>query len=83
MVDALIDKAIAAETREEMNTAARALDRVLRAGHYWIPQWYKSIHTVALWDVYGYPQETPRYFFPVEELWWIEAEKAEKLGKAG
>jgi len=81
VVDALIDKAIAADTREDMNTAARALDRVLRAGHYWIPQWFKSIHTVALWDVYGYPEETPRYFFPVEELWWIEAEKAEKLGK--
>ncbi|WP_269584362.1 extracellular solute-binding protein [Roseibium sp. Sym1] len=83
VVDALLDKAVAAQSREEMNTAARALDRVLRAGHYWIPQWHKNIHTVAMWDVYGYPEETPRYFFPVEELWWIDAEKAEKLGKAG
>jgi len=82
-VDTLIDKVIAAQSREEMNTAARALDRVLRAGYYWIPQWYKNVHTVAMWDVYGYPEETPRYFFPIEDLWWIEKEKAEKLGKAG
>ncbi len=83
VVDALLDKAIAAQTREEMNTAARALDRVLRAGHYWIPQWFKSVHTVAVWDVYGYPEQTPRYSFPVEELWWIDQEKAQKLGKGG
>ncbi|MEE4014074.1 extracellular solute-binding protein [Roseibium sp. FZY0029] len=83
VVDALIDKAIAATTRVDMVTAARALDRVLRAGHYWIPQWFKNVHTVAMWDVYGFPEETPRYFFPVEELWWTDKEKAEKLGKAG
>ncbi|MCX2724443.1 extracellular solute-binding protein [Roseibium salinum] len=81
VVDALIDKVIASRSREEMTTAARALDRVLRAGHYWIPQWYKNIHTVAMWDIYGYPEEPPRYFFPVEELWWIDKEKAAKLGK--
>ena len=23
-------------------TATRALDRVLRAGHYWVPHWYKA-----------------------------------------
>ena len=31
-------------------TASRALDRVLRAGHYWVPHWYKAVHTVATWD---------------------------------
>ena len=70
-------------TREEMNIAARALDRVLRSGHYWVPQWFKPSHNVAVWDIFGHPEETPAYFFPVEDLWWIEQEKAEKLGKAG
>ncbi|MBN9672805.1 extracellular solute-binding protein [Roseibium aggregatum] len=83
VVDALLDKIIAAQSRAEMNTAAKALDRVLRAGYYWIPQWTKASHNVAMWDVYGYPEKTPRYFFPVEELWWIDAEKAKKLGKGG
>ncbi|TYC51839.1 ABC transporter substrate-binding protein [Rhodobacterales bacterium] len=81
VVDALLSRIIASSSREEMNTAARALDRVLRAGYYWVPQWFKNSHTVAIWDVYGYPPEPPRYFFPVEELWWIDREKAEKLGK--
>jgi len=83
VVDALMDKILAADTREEMNIAARALDRVLRSGHYWVPQWFKPVHNVAVWDMFGHPEETPRYFFPVEDLWWIDQEKAEKLGKAG
>ncbi|MEM8703534.1 MAG: extracellular solute-binding protein, partial [Pseudomonadota bacterium] len=83
VVDALIDKALEADTRDEMVVAARALDRVLRSGHYWVPQWFKPVHNVAVWDMFGHPDVTPRYFFPVEDLWWIDQEKAEKIGKAG
>ncbi|WP_299476572.1 extracellular solute-binding protein [uncultured Roseibium sp.] len=83
VVDALIDKALEADTRAEMNVAARSLDRVLRSGHYWVPQWFKPVHNVAVWDIFGHPDITPPYFFPVEDLWWIDQEKAEKLGKAG
>ncbi len=83
VVDALIDKALEADTRSEMVVAARALDRVLRSGHYWVPQWFKPVHNVAVWDMFGHPDVTPRYFFPVEDLWWIDQEKAEKIGKAG
>ena len=36
-VDALIARAVEAKSREELLTATRALDRVLRAGHYWCP----------------------------------------------
>lgn len=83
VIDALIDKAIGAATREEMNTAARALDRVLRAAHYWVPQWFKASHTVAIWDVFGYPEEPPFYDFPVESTWWFDTEKAQKIGMGG
>ncbi|MGV1014017.1 MAG: extracellular solute-binding protein, partial [Methyloceanibacter sp.] len=38
-VDALIERVVAAKSREELETASRALDRVLRAGHYWVPHW--------------------------------------------
>ena len=70
-VDALLETAIKAETRDEMVTAMRALDRVLRAGHYWIPNWYKGVHTVAYWaDEFGLPEEKPRYAFPVMTTWW-------------
>ena len=42
-------------------TATRALDRVLRAGHYWVPHWYKAAHHVAYWDKFGRPAVKPRY----------------------
>ncbi|MGH6792343.1 MAG: extracellular solute-binding protein, partial [Methyloceanibacter sp.] len=45
-VDALIERILAAKSRDELETAARTLDRVLRNGHYWVPHWYKASHHV-------------------------------------
>ena len=42
VVDALVEKIAKAQSRVELNTACRALDRVLRAAHYWIPMWYRD-----------------------------------------
>ena len=28
---------------------------MLRAGHYWVPHWYKAAHNVAFWDKFGRP----------------------------
>jgi len=78
-IDALIEKMIHATSRAEMTFAARALDRVLRAGRYWVPNWYKPVHTVAMWDEFGWPDKKPRYDFPVETTWWYDKEKAAKL----
>ena len=80
IVDALIERVIAAGTREDLNTAARALDRVLRAGRYWIPHWFKGTHWLAVWDVFGRPEKQPRYGLPFDTAWWFDAEKAEKIG---
>ncbi|MTI44647.1 microcin C transport system substrate-binding protein [Roseibium hamelinense] len=82
-VDALIEKALAAETRDDMVIAARSLDRVLRSGKYWVPQWSKGTHTIAMWDMFGYPDKPPHYAFPVETTWWLDQEKAKKIGQAG
>ncbi len=60
-VDRLIEVVIAAETREEMTAAVRALDRVLRAKRFWVPQWYKDAHTVAYYDMYEHPEPLPPY----------------------
>lgn len=74
-VDALIEKVIAAETREEQITAGRALDRVLRAGHYWVPQWYKALHHIAMWDRFGRPEEKPTYARGIISTWWSKDAK--------
>ncbi|WP_321332699.1 extracellular solute-binding protein [Breoghania sp.] len=81
-IDALIEKVIHAESREAMTTVARALDRVLRAGHYWVPNWFKSTHTVAYWDQFGYAEPIPAYDFPVETTWWYDPEKAKRIGRS-
>jgi microcin C transport system substrate-binding protein len=78
-VDALIGKVTEAKSRDELMTATRALDRVLRAGHYWVPQWYKAAHHVAYWDKFGRPAVKPRFERGITHTWWYDAEKAAKL----
>jgi microcin C transport system substrate-binding protein len=70
VIDLLIDKVIEAPSREEQEKAARALDRVLRAGHYWVPQWYKASHHLAFWDQFGRPAEKPAYQLGAIDTWW-------------
>jgi microcin C transport system substrate-binding protein len=82
-VDALIETIIAAETRPALVTACRALDRVIRSGRYWIPQWYKPSHWIAYWDVFGRPPSQPRYFRGIPETWWYDRDRAAKIQKAG
>ncbi|MEW6769660.1 MAG: extracellular solute-binding protein [Pseudomonadota bacterium] len=79
-LDALIDKIIAADNRDELRIACRAFDRVFRAGRYWVPQWYSSRHRVAYWDVFAHPPKIPRYTGGVgaPELWWFDEAKAKK-----
>jgi microcin C transport system substrate-binding protein len=69
-IDALIERIVEAKTREQLTFACRALDRVLRAGHYWIPQWNKGTHWIAYWDVFARPKEKPRYGRAIPETWW-------------
>jgi len=76
VIDALVDDIIAAKTRDKLVTACRALDRVFRAGRYWIPHWYKASHWIAYWDVFGRPETKPRYFRGIPETWWAEPGKA-------
>lgn len=69
-VDALIADALAADNAAELVVACRALDRVLRAGRYWIPQWYSGSHRLAFWDQFARPPEKPRYELGALDTWW-------------
>src|SRR5258708_5402565 len=40
VIDALVEKVLAADSRADLTVACRAFDRVFRAGRYWVPQWY-------------------------------------------
>ena len=82
-VDLLVDRIIAAPDRPTMVTACKALDRVIRAGRYWVPHWYKASHWIAYWDVFDRPLKKPRYARGIPETWWYDADKAAKLDRRG
>jgi len=79
VVDALVEKILQAETRGELTIACRALDRVIRAGRYWVPHWYLAAHRIAYWDVFGFPPKKPAFTRGAPETWWYDQEKAAKL----
>jgi microcin C transport system substrate-binding protein len=83
-IDALIEKAIGAETRADLTASCRALDRVFRAGRYWVPQWYARTHRVAYWDLFAHPEKPPRYAQGVgaPENWWTDPAKMAKAEQA-
>jgi len=83
VVDALVDKIIAAESRPALVTACKALDRVIRAGRYWVPHWYKASHWIAYWDVFGRPPTKPRYARGIPETWWFDRDRAAKTQRTG
>jgi microcin C transport system substrate-binding protein len=79
VVDVLIDKVVAAQSRPELTTACRALDRVLRAEHFWVPHFNKSSHLIVHWDAFGMPKTPPLYDPGIIDTWWYDAEKGSKL----
>ena len=79
VVDALIDRITAAKSRAELEVAARAADRVLRAGYYWVPHWFKASHHLAYWAKFSRPAVKPKYDRGVIDTWWYDADKADRL----
>lgn len=82
-VDRVIDAVVAAEGLDNIQTASKALDRVLRAEGFWIPQWYKDVHTVAYYDQYRHPETLPPFALGTLDFWWYDADAAAALKDAG
>jgi microcin C transport system substrate-binding protein len=82
-VDRLIDVVLAADTRDELTVATKALDRALRAERFWVPQWFKDKHTIAYYDMYEHPENLPPYSLGELSFWWYNADKAAALKAAG
>jgi microcin C transport system substrate-binding protein len=83
-IDALIDRVIFAKSREELIAATHALDRVLLAHDYVVPQWTYGFSRTARWNRFSHPEKMPEYgasAFPT--IWWYDADKAAKTAKAG
>ena len=80
-IDALIEKVIFAKDRPELVAATKALDRVLLAHNYVVPQWSSRVTRTVRWNRFGRPAEPPRYGgsgFPA--IWWWDEALAAKAG---
>ncbi len=73
VVDALIEKIVAAKTREELVTLCSALDRILQWGYYMVPNWYLSAWRIAYWDQFNKPDTVPAYGLSVTDTWWAKS----------
>jgi microcin C transport system substrate-binding protein len=85
-VDALIDRIARATTRADLNTAASALDRVLRTTRFFVPAWHNDSAWIAHWDIYARAPRPPEFASTssftgiAAATWWYDEEKAKRMG---
>lgn len=81
-IDALLERIANAQSYREVVVACRALDRVFRAGRYWIPMWHAPTQWLAYWDMYERPATLPTQSSGAPATWWFNPEKARRIGRA-
>ena len=72
-VDAMVGALTSARSRKELQTAARALDRVLRASHLVVPLYWQPTTRMIVSAALRRPPEVPVYG-PLLTSWWREQE---------
>jgi len=73
-VEAILGKVVSSASRPELIANLRSLDRLLRHGHYVIPQWYAATFRVSYRaGKFEHPQVAPDYYGPegwILSTWW-------------
>lgn len=72
VVDALVEKIIQAPNRAELVALTQALDRVLLAGHYVIPQWHVDHWRIAYWNKLARPENLSGLTPAISDTWWVK-----------
>ncbi|WP_417603521.1 extracellular solute-binding protein [Primorskyibacter flagellatus] len=73
--DAMIDRLLTSESREDFLAAAKALDRVLTTGRYVIPIYQWNISRIAHVKELKFPENIPMYGDWIgwnPDVWWYE-----------
>lgn len=70
VIDALAASIPNAASRESLVATARALDRVLRHGHYLVPFYHLGADPIAFWPARLEHLPMPPLYGPVLESWW-------------
>lgn len=69
-IDEIIEKIIRAKSREELLAYSHALDRMLLAGYYVIPQWHSDHFNLAYWKKLERPKTLSPLTPGVSDTWW-------------
>lgn len=77
-IDHLVEGLIIADSRAELITHTRALDRVLRAGHFMVPNYHTPVYRVAYWDKFAHPAQPPKYDVGLY-TWWVKPNAPDPL----
>lgn len=72
-IDAAVTALTRAETSQDFTTAARALDRALMSGHYFIPLYHNPGQWVARWHYVEHPETHSLYGARIDS-WWLNHE---------
>ncbi len=74
VIDEMIKGIIHAESREDLVTKTRAMDRVLLAHHYVIPMWHYPYWRIAYWDHIQRPETLSGISPMITQTWWYAGE---------
>lgn len=73
VIDALIDRIIHAKDREDLVATTRAMDRILLAGHYVVPQYHYPYWRVAYRaEKLGRPDHLSPQSLGIIDTWWAK-----------
>ena len=70
-IDKLIELVISAPDRKALITRTRALDRVLLANHYVIPNWFNPVERIAYSNKLTHPKVSPKTGVSID-TWWFK-----------
>jgi microcin C transport system substrate-binding protein len=75
-LDQLVELLITADTREDLITRTRALDRALQWSHLVVPNWHVRTDRVAYWDRFSRPPpHEGRKIGYAMGTWWVDPAK--------
>lgn len=72
VVDELIELIVTAPSREELVIRCRALDRILQAGWYVVPNWHLAAWRIAYWNKFEKPKTQAPYDLGYIDTWWAK-----------
>ena len=80
VVDEIIDGLISANSRKELVTYTKVLDRILLFNYYLIPQFHIGHYRVAYWNKISRPEISPKYDLGFD-FWWFDQKKAKNMSE--